>query len=127
MTPKQSEAVHILVSWPDKALSPNARVHWSTKARARRAQRDEAGWTAKATFPKFSGPVTIQCVFHPPDKRKRDLDNLLASMKAAFDGIVDAGVIAGDDSAHLRHEAPSIGDVARPPYVQITITGELAR
>jgi crossover junction endodeoxyribonuclease RusA len=28
--------------------------------------------------------------FCPPDKRKRDLDNLLARMKAGLDGLADA-------------------------------------
>jgi crossover junction endodeoxyribonuclease RusA len=32
----------------------------------------------------------VDITFHPPDKRKRDLDNCLASFKAGLDGIADA-------------------------------------
>ena len=37
--------------------------------------------------------------FHPPDKRKRDVDNVIASLKALIDGLADAWGI--DDSEFL--------------------------
>jgi Holliday junction resolvase RusA-like endonuclease len=43
-------------------------------------------------------PANIKAVFtfHPPDRRRRDLDNLLASCKPMIDGIADT--IGRDDS-----------------------------
>ena len=38
-------------------------------------------------------------VFRFGDKRRRDKDNLLASLKAAFDGLTDAGVWTDDSEA----------------------------
>jgi len=38
----------------------------------------------------------LRITFHPPDMRRRDLDNMLASIKSQLDGIAD--VIGVDDS-----------------------------
>lgn len=40
--------------------------------------------------------ANVQITVTPPDRRRRDKDNLLASLKAAFDGAQDAGLIADD-------------------------------
>jgi hypothetical protein len=41
--------------------------------------------------------ATVLVEVTPPDLRKRDKDNLLASLKAAFDGAEDAGVVVNDN------------------------------
>lgn len=41
----------------------------------------------------IAGGVALRLTVHPPDRRRRDLDNLL---KALLDAIVKAGVIADD-------------------------------
>ena len=82
----------ITLPWPDKALSPNARTHFHAKARIAKAYREQAYWTAKASplaMPSDGG-IALRIEFYPPDARKRDLDNMLASVKAAIDGIADA-------------------------------------
>src|SRR3546814_1588637 len=42
------------------------------------------------------GPLGLAIEFYPPDARRRDLDNMLASVKHAIDGIAEA--IGVDDS-----------------------------
>lgn len=88
----------IRLAWPPKELNPNARVHFHQKARAAKAYRDSAYWLAKSS-PVDSGnneynedetQITLQIQFLPPDKRKRDLDNMLSSIKSGLDGIADA-------------------------------------
>jgi crossover junction endodeoxyribonuclease RusA len=83
----------ITLPWPPKELSPNARIHFHAKGRAVKAYREQAYWLAKAAglgpFPADGG-IGLRFDFHPPDKRKRDLDNMLASIKAGVDGIADA-------------------------------------
>jgi crossover junction endodeoxyribonuclease RusA len=89
---------HIDLPWPDKILSPNARVHWAPKAKASRAARETAWALVRQTYvhaPSWAR-VAVSYTFCPPDKRRRDRDNLIASMKAATDGIADALEI--DDS-----------------------------
>lgn len=82
----------IELPWPHKDLSPNARVHFRAKAAAAKAYREQAYWLAKASplaMPNEGG-IGLRFDFHPPDARKRDLDNMLASIKSAIDGIADA-------------------------------------
>lgn len=65
----------------------------------------------------------IVCVFYFKDKRRRDRDNLLASLKAAFDGIADAGIVSDDSS--FRHQV-EIGEPCAEPYIEITISERVA-
>jgi crossover junction endodeoxyribonuclease RusA len=60
---------------------------------------DTAGWEAKAQGARpVPGPVEVRCVFGRPDKRRRDLDNLL---KASLDLLVRLRLIE-DDSKVVR-------------------------
>ncbi len=89
---------------PDAALSPNSRCHWSVKGQAVNAAQDEIGWLSKADWhddkPMMKARISYE--FHLKDHRKRDLDNLIASMKAYQDGLIEAGVIFFDDAEHLE-------------------------
>lgn len=92
----------ISLPWPSPDLSPNARLHWSRVAAAKAKQRQHARITTVhqmvAQGLDFSGKksATLTLIFCPPDARKRDMDNVLASLKAALDGIADATAV--DDS-----------------------------
>lgn len=44
-------------------------------------------------LPKFEGGVALTAHCHPPDRRRRDLDNIL---KALQDALVHAGAMADD-------------------------------
>lgn len=51
--------------------------------------------------PKFTGRMWVKLVVHPPDNRKRDLDNLL---KATLDALEKAGLYKDDnlfDDIHI--------------------------
>jgi crossover junction endodeoxyribonuclease RusA len=97
-TGKRAAWIYITLPLPPRELSPNARAHWATKARATKRYRQaacveavlagvpEAPWTA----------ATVLLRFFFRTRARRDRDNLLASMKAAFDGLADAGVVRDD-------------------------------
>lgn len=90
----------ITLGWPARALHPNHRAaHWSVKAAATKSARTNAAWATKqAGLSKLDlASLKATIVFHPPDNRRRDLDSLLSSMKAAIDGISD--VVGVDDSS----------------------------
>lgn len=91
--------IQITLPWPDKRLNPNnARGHWAKRSGPIKQARSDAAWLAKAAIgPKPDWPgAKVSMTFCPPDKRRRDRDNLIASMKAATDGIADA--LGIDDS-----------------------------
>ena len=64
--------------------------------------------------------ISIAYTFCPPDKRKRDLSNFVASMKGAEDGIADA---LGVDDSHFHPQEPQWGDVCKP-YGKVKVTLE---
>lgn len=92
------------LAWPSPALSPNGRLHWAKLASAKKAYRARCR-AAGAPFAAVLAPTLARhpnarlglvLTFLPPDRRRRDMDNLLASMKAGLDGLADAWGV--DDS-----------------------------
>ena len=80
-----------LLPWPNRMLSPNARVHHMLKSRYIRASRfAAAALVRKFPFHTIRNPV---CAVIPivTTKRRRDIDNVLAGLKSALDGVTDAG------------------------------------
>jgi len=88
----------ITLPWPDPRLSPNARVHWASKAKAASRARELAGFSALAQGWSARSPLTLPTDtylhlwidFYPPTRRHRDDDNLLACFKPYRDGLADA-------------------------------------
>lgn len=88
----------ITLPWPDKRLSPNARVHWAVLAGIKKQARADACALATVAIPlrvkraihDMDGRIPMTIRFYPPDARHRDDDNMVASFKASRDGIADA-------------------------------------
>ncbi|MBD1554692.1 endodeoxyribonuclease RusA [Pseudomonas typographi] len=77
--------------WPPAACSPNARSHWRKKANAARKYRADCHLLAlQAKIAVPTGETLLILEFVPPDKRRRDDDNLVAMFKAGRDGLADA-------------------------------------
>ena len=115
----------VVVPWPHRYLSPNSRVIWQTKYQVSRRARltsrlltlERMGCGNKA-YP-IDDYIEVQLVAHPRDKRKRDEDNIIASMKATLDGIADAlGV--NDASFHFREL--QMAETKRPPEIEVWLT-----
>lgn len=93
--------IRVTLPWPKPELWPNRRTNRFELARAKKAYRTGCGWQAMQDFasrgkPQMAGRILLRLTFCPPDNRKRDMDNMLAAMKAGIDGIADA--IRVDDS-----------------------------
>jgi crossover junction endodeoxyribonuclease RusA len=81
----------IFFPWLDSRLSPNKRID-------RRAlisvKRDAKNLAILLTFESglvlFDTDLQIEITFCPPDKRRRDLDNLYATFKPYQDGVFEA-------------------------------------
>lgn len=96
----ESVGTTIILPWPDKRLSPNARLHWRPKAAVTAKARadahllalEAAGYNLGAVRADLSGeaPIPLRVTFYPPDRRHRDDDGMVSSFKAARDGIADA-------------------------------------
>lgn len=89
----------ITLPFPASDLMPNRRLgkHWGvTNGAKSRAYSDAYALTYQAMsgyrgeWTPTSGRVPVVLTFNPPDKRKRDLDNMLAAAKSALDGVAAA-------------------------------------
>lgn len=93
-------ALRIVLPWPDAKLSPNARVHWRTKAPVKKRAREYASYATYAAANiglrelrqrlAGSAPIPVKITFYPPSNHRRDRDNMQASLKHHLDGIADA-------------------------------------
>ena len=114
----------IHLPWPDKLLSPNSRAHYLAVSQKKKVAKHDAWARCLQVMgpwrPGFGGckSAHLSITFHPPDKRRRDLDNCLASIKAALDGIAKA--IECDDSKFSL--LIGMGDPVPGGKVSITIT-----
>jgi len=125
MIPPHSERageVRVVLPWPDRMLSPNARVHWSQKAKVVRAARN-AAWAlsleAKVPRMSVSARPRVEIEFCPPDRRRRDTDNCIASAKASMDGLADA--LGVDDSRFIS--TYRMADPVKGGAVIVTVRG----
>lgn len=112
---------------PDPVLSPNAREHWSTKARATKAARGRAKLEAIRVLDRRPKPLWRQARYtatlYTMTGRRRDPDNFIASLKPSLDGIADAGIVRNDRD--LWPERPRFERTDRFPRVEIEIVPEL--
>ena len=88
----------IILPWPPKELSPNARLHWARLAKAKRTYREACAYTAREQgLERMSADALhLTLTFFPPSRRAFDLDGLLSRMKSGLDGLAD--VLGVDDS-----------------------------
>lgn len=93
---------------PSTILSPNSRVHWATRMREVARFRETArvatlATTSVAERERIAAATSIgyrlRVSWEPGRRGVRDEDNLLASCKAALDGVADA---LGIDDAKLH-------------------------
>ena len=92
--------------WPPAELSPNRKngKHWSTthaiKTRYLADCRHLALQAMRAAgYVPPQGVFGLTITFAAPDKRRRDMDNMLASLKSGLDGISQA---LGVDDQHFE-------------------------
>ena|SRR5215475_3228707 len=85
--------------------------HWARRKRVTENLRITTGWLARSARMPALQRAHVVAVYEPPDRRRRDPANLYPSFKACVDGLVDAGVLPDDDSAHLDGPDARIGTV----------------
>jgi len=104
--------------WPTKMLHPNTPGHWAAKAKAKKAYRTACRRIVEQTEGSMPpmGPddaLRVTLTFYPPNKRDRDWDNLLASMKSGLDGLADGLGVNDSLFRPAIHVADQIGGFVR--------------
>jgi crossover junction endodeoxyribonuclease RusA len=109
----------VTLPFPDKRLSPNARLHHMALSRAKKTARWASYALAQPLGKIEASALHVTITICPPDRRHRDEDNMIASLKASNDGVADA--IGVDDSKwRVTHV---FGEPVKGGSVTIEITG----
>jgi crossover junction endodeoxyribonuclease RusA len=93
-------ALTITLPWPPSGLNPNNAKgsHWGKRAKLAKRYKRDCGWACVAARVRKLGydRAVLAITFHPPDGARRDIDNMLAAIKAGLDAVSTA--IGIDDS-----------------------------
>lgn len=102
----------IRLPWPPKILSRNVRAHWAEKARATKSARHTAWSLCKEAGVRLHDEtVEIHFQYFPPNRYRRDAQNMPDMLKASIDGIADA--LGIDDHTFRVHYAPTFSEVTK--------------
>lgn len=95
--------------WSTPPISLNDRGHWRARAKKVKDVRADAKILAMAAhLPRNLSHVTVQLVYQPRDRRRRDADNLVGTLKAICDGLVDYGMVDDDTPEYMTKHMPRI-------------------
>ena len=119
----------IELPWPPRELSPNARVHWTAKAESSQTAKAQGcylmmglmqshDWIKDEPIYVVGKDCEATYTFHPPDKRKRDIDNFLAMMKNYQDGVCAA---LGIDDSRIKRTVIEWGAVVKGGKVTLRL------
>ncbi|KKL87769.1 hypothetical protein LCGC14_1931400 [marine sediment metagenome] len=122
-----NEELTIILPLPGGLLSPNCTVgsiggrfakagaikkyRRLAKKAVEDAQIDTAPWDL----------VRVNAIFFFKQKRRRDPDNANGSLKSAYDGIKDSGLVIDDDYEHMKRGEPQFLYDREFPRVELTI------
>lgn len=92
------------------------------KARAAKRYRRLAQEAAEAIGAGPWNHATVMATFYHKTKRRRDDVNHLAMLKAAYDGVVDGGLLVDDDVEHLQTVGAVFQIDRQHPRVELLFT-----
>lgn len=114
----------VTLPWPPSECSPNARCHWSIRAKAAKQYRETCFYLAKEVKLKApaEGKIHLWLNFYRPTRVRIDDDNLIARAKSGRDGLADALQI--DDTRFVTH-AMLCDEIVKGGEVRVTLTSGL--
>lgn len=102
-------------------LNANQRLHWAKKAKLTRETR-AAGYRRGVQFGHGHEHITVGLIWCVNTKHRRDVDNVVPTLKALCDGLVDAGVVPDDTPEYMTKTMPEIRHVADKGDVGVWLT-----
>ena len=124
-----NESIMIVLPLPPRILSPNCPAgtrggRFARAAAAKKYKRAAFFATLDAARGMRFEKASVAAKFYHKTSRRRDDVNHLAMLKAAYDGIVQAGLIPDDDREHLRTIGAEFFVDKKNPRVELTLTRE---
>lgn len=105
-SPPSKFSATLTFDWVRPPLTANQRMHWRQKASVTKDVRNTARLKAHRIPDLHRCEVSL--TWFVKDRRRRDADNLVPTLKALCDGLVDAGVVADDIPALMTKHMPVI-------------------
>lgn len=125
-----SDQIVVTIPLPPRILSPNCPIGSfrgrMMRAAAAKKQKRLAKASAEDAMRECPGwsRASYRAVFYFKTKRRRDDVNHLAELKAAIDGVIEAGLLPDDDREHLRVTGAEFAIDKEWPRVEIIFTKE---
>jgi len=121
----------LTLPWPPASLSPNSRKDRRRGTNERAAYKTACWATTKAAKVQIAADAHLSITFCAPDALRRDLDNMLASIKYGLDGVaLAAGVDDYGWSLSIQRGPITKGGevvilIGPPPTTKIEYRGEI--
>jgi hypothetical protein len=90
--------IKLILPYPDKSLNPNVAKHYYFKAKIKKHAR-QVGYNLSVNHKDYFADnvrLSVDIIIHKGDRRKFDIDNVLAAAKNILDGVADG--IGYDDN-----------------------------
>lgn len=100
--------VSLPLPWRRPPLNHNDRLFRMHEAKVVAEIREGVGWLAKAARLPRAERLVVQLHYAPGRQGRQDAMNWTATSKPAIDGLVDAGLVADDDTTHVHELTPEI-------------------
>lgn len=96
----------IKLPWSSPPLTANQRHHWRAKARITANIRTATKLLTRNIPPQDH--ITVQLVWHVNTRHRRDVDNIVPTLKPICDALVDAGIVPDDTPQYMTKMMPEI-------------------
>lgn len=102
------EVWSIVLPYETPPLTENQRMHWSARRKLVARVRERASWEARSRRIPPLGRCRVNLEWHVATNHRRDADNVVPTLKALCDGLVDAGVVPDDTPDLMEKTMPAI-------------------
>lgn len=92
-------------------LTSNQRMHWGKRAGLTKGVRFRAATEARHQGIPPLGACEVRLIWHVTTLHRRDADNVVPTLKALCDGLVDAGIVTDDTPDLMVKHMPHINYV----------------
>jgi len=113
--------VTLSLPYPNHILSPNSpKRHWKAKQPAKELARESAFTLAWPLRGSLEGEKALQLklTIFPPDRQRRDLDNVHSALKSALDGMCKGLDV---DDSQIRRVTLEWGTVVKGGQVDVDL------
>jgi crossover junction endodeoxyribonuclease RusA len=119
----------IPLPWGKPPLTANQRLYWAQRCRLTYEIRRTVAWLAKGAQIPTVEHLTVQLIWAPGDRRKRDEDNLWPTLKACCDALARGrpdltglDLVPDDTSKYMTKLSPRILPPPEPAGMWLEIT-----